>query len=427
MFRKIFGILSIISLTQISIFNSTFIKNYINNYDNIIQNSNEHKLKFEIETIIDSGIKTQIKNDIQCFIKIQKYIWLFASSQYFLMYLPGEYYSGPKPLDKKQITPIYKENGVKAFIITTMITQLLCQYNLLDYQFIYNNIDILWLSLNFYAILLCFELFKSSKIKGFNYYSSNIENFYLGQELYPMINKLNIKFFTNCRIGMMLWPTLLIIYINTQNKLHKKINMSMLSNFIIQIIYIFKFFYWEKGYMNSLDIMHDKAGYYICWGCIVWVPSFYTLSGYYLVNNKGTNDNISFALLITGICGIILNYWADYQKLIFRETKGQCKIFFKDPKFIIAKYLNENICYNNLLLTSGFWGVSRHFNYFAELISAYSWCLNCNSIFGLMYPIFLTILLIHRSKRDYEKCKIKYLNWSCYCDKVKYNIIPYIY
>lgn len=423
MIKKILGIISIISLTQISIFNSTIIKNYINDYDNII--FNENRLKFGIET--KTRIETKFNNQLEYIIKMQLYISLFASSQYFLMYLPGKYYSGPKPLDKRQITPIYKENGVKAFIITTIITQLLCQYDLLDYEFIYNNIDILWLSLNFYALLLCLVLFKLSKIKGFNDYSSNIERFYLGQELYPLINKLNVKFFTNCRIGMMLWPTLLIIYINTQYKLQRKINMSMISNFIVQIIYIFKFFYWEKGYMNSLDIMHDKAGYYICWGCIVWVPSFYTLSGYYLVNNRGTNDDISIFLLIIGISGIILNYWADYQKLMFREKKGQCKIFLKDPKFIIGEYIYEDkYCYS-LLLTSGFWGISRHFNYLAELISAYAWCLNCNSIFGLMYPIFLTVLLVHRSKRDYEKCKMKYLNWSSYCDKVQYNIIPLIY
>jgi len=38
-------------------------------------------------------------------------------------------------------------------------------------------------------------------------------------------------------------------------------------------IYNFKFFLWETGYFNSMDIQHDRAGYYICWGCLVWVPA----------------------------------------------------------------------------------------------------------------------------------------------------------
>ena len=65
------------------------------------------------------------------------------------------------------------------------------------------------------------------------------------------------------------------------------------------MIYIFKFYKWEKGYTYSLDIMHDKAGYYICWGCIVWVPFFYAMTSYYLVSNSGTNSLISVLLFIT--------------------------------------------------------------------------------------------------------------------------------
>lgn len=31
-----------------------------------------------------------------------------------------------------------------------------------------------------------------------------------------------------------------------------------------------------------MDIMHDRAGYYICWGCLVWVPSVYTSPALFL-------------------------------------------------------------------------------------------------------------------------------------------------
>ena len=46
--------------------------------------------------------------------------------------------------------------------------------------------------------------------------------------------------------------------------------------FADQLVYIAKFYWWETGYLRSLDIMHDRAGFYICWGCLVWVPSVYT-------------------------------------------------------------------------------------------------------------------------------------------------------
>lgn len=41
-------------------------------------------------------------------------------------------------------------------------------------------------------------------------------------------------------------------------------------------------------YFNTLDITLDRAGYYICWGCLVWVPAFYTYSSFYLVAHQST-------------------------------------------------------------------------------------------------------------------------------------------
>ena len=403
MLKKILSILFIICSTQVCVLTSPYTICYINK---CINNSNN------------------LFNDI---IKIQLYIYLFILFQYKLTFLPGKYYYGPKSTDNRQILPIYKENGVKAFLLTCISTSIFCKYKIINYVIIYNNIYILWLSLNFYALILCIFLYKFSKLKLFNDYNSNIEKFYLGQELYPIINNINIKFFTNCRFGMMLWPTLLIIYMfNHYENNNNNINLSMLSNFSLQMIYIFKFFYWESGYMNSLDIIHDKAGYYICWGCIVWVTSFYTLSSYYLIKNEGVKNEISLYLLIIGLIGIILNYWCDYQKIIFRKSKGNCKIFFSKPSYIVVRYKNDENN-TNLLLTSGFWGISRHFNYVLELIASYAWSLNCNSIFGLIYPIYLTVLLIHRCKRDNIKCSNKYSNWNEYCKIVKYKLIPYIY
>ena len=39
-----------------------------------------------------------------------------------------------------------------------------------------------------------------------------------------------------------------------------------------QFVYLVKFFYWEIGYMRSIDIITDRAGFYETWGCLVWAP-----------------------------------------------------------------------------------------------------------------------------------------------------------
>ncbi|MBA0663246.1 hypothetical protein Goklo_003369, partial [Gossypium klotzschianum] len=113
-----------------------------------------------------------------------------------------------------------------------------------------------------------------------------IIDFYWGMELYPRIGKnFDIKVFTNCRFGMMSWAVLAVTYCIKQYELNGKVSDSMLVNTTLMLVYVTKFFWWEAGYWNTMDIAHDRAGFYICWGCLVWVPSVYTSPGMYLVNH----------------------------------------------------------------------------------------------------------------------------------------------
>lgn len=61
---------------------------------------------------------------------------------------------------------------------------------------------------------------------------------------------------------MMGWPLLLLCYAVKQHQLFG-LSDSMMVSVGLQLIYISKFFVWEMGYMRSLDIMHDRAGWMI--------------------------------------------------------------------------------------------------------------------------------------------------------------------
>ncbi len=50
------------------------------------------------------------------------------------------------------------------------------------------------------------------------------------------------------------------------------------------------------------------------------------------------------------------------------------------------------------------------------------------SLFRLRYPVFLTILLAHRTFRDDEKCQQKYGDaWTDYCKHVPFKMVPGIF
>jgi 7-dehydrocholesterol reductase len=249
-------------------------------------------------------------------------------------------------------------------------------------------------------------------------------------ELYPRLFGWDIKQFTNCRFGMMGWPLIIISFAAKQQELYG-LSDSMLVAVTLQLIYITKFFIWEPGYLRSLDIMHDRAGYYICWGCLVWVPSIYTSPTLYLVNHPNHLGSLLTTLLLSvGTISILINYLADRQRQLVRANQGNCHIWGKEPIVIIANYQTATgESKQNLLLASGWWGLSRHFHYLPELLGAFCW--SAPALFTHFIPyfyfIFLTILLFHRVFRDDQRCSNKYgKDWQTYCQKVPYKIIPFI-
>jgi hypothetical protein len=67
-----------------------------------------------------------------------------------------------------------------------------------------------------------------------------------------------------------------------------------------------------------MDIMHDRAGYYICWGCLVWVPAIYTSPAMYLTMHGVDNLSTPLALAIAcaGAAAIYINYDSDRQRQV---------------------------------------------------------------------------------------------------------------
>ena len=107
---------------------------------------------------------------------------------------------------------------------------------------------------------------------------------------------------------------------------------------ILTNIYLAKFFAWETGYFDTLDITLDRAGYYLCWGCLCWVQIFYTFTSLFMVGHPSKISNFAaFAILIYGLISIMLNYAVDRQKEIFRGNNGKCHIWGRPAKFLVRK------------------------------------------------------------------------------------------
>jgi 7-dehydrocholesterol reductase len=364
-----------------------------------------------------------------------KIIAIFALFQLALMrILPGKIVDGP--ITPAGNVPVYKANGVLAFI-TTLATFCLCCFvlKLFPATIVYDNFGYILGALNIFSLLFCLFLYfkgryaPSSSDAGLS--GNFIFDYYWGTELYPKVFGWHLKKFITCRFGMMSWGIILISYAAKQQSLYGFISNSMLISVGLQLLYIAKFYWWETGYLRSLDIMHDRAGFYICWGCMVWVPCIYTSPSMYLVLHPIIlTTHAAVGIFTAGIVCILVNYLADRQRQRVRATGGQCNVWGKKPLITLATYTTERgETKQNIILASGWWGISRHFHYLPEIGAAFCWSVPAlfTNFAPYFYVIFLTFLLFDRAFRDDRRCAKKYGRfWDNYCKLVPYKIIPFV-
>ena len=359
-------------------------------------------------------------------------IGIFAAVELVLMrVLPGKEFLGP--ITANGNVPVYKANGVLAFLVTLA---LFCGasfgLHLFSASIVFDEFGGLLGAMNVFSLLFCLMLYlkgrfaPSSSDHGLS--GNPVFDYYWGTELYPRILGWDVKMFTNCRFGMMAWPLILISFAAKQAET-VGLSDSMIVAVALQLVYIGKFYWWETGYLRSLDIMHDRAGFYICWGCLVWVPSIYTSSTLYLVGHPNhLGAPLSLLIFALGTISIFVNYAADAQRQRVRATNGQTTVWGKKPVLVVGHYVTESgEKKESLLLASGFWGISRHFHYVPEILGALFWTLPAlfDNVLAYFYVIFLTALLTDRALRDDNRCKVKYgKDWETYCSIVKYRILP---
>ena len=358
--------------------------------------------------------------------------------------LPGKIEYGPETLTGH--VPDYRDNGLLHCAVYTALFWMgsnLGPFKYYSFGVFFDVFPGAITCLNIFGMALAFFLYW----KGLNRPStadcgssgSFLKDFTWGTELYPRVFGVDIKRFVNCRFSMTYWMLAGLSFTYKSYELHDNtLDWGLALGAVSQFLYLVKFFEWEIGYMRSIDIIVDRAGWEIQWGCLVRVPSVYTLhSRFFVLHPSQLSPTAAGLIAGVGFSGVLLNWWADKQRQTFRENGGKDLIWGKKPVSIKAQYTIQNkdgttTTRTSLLLASGFWGVARHFHYIFELTAAWSWCFlanpSVNGVLPLFYAFFLTILLAERAKRDERKCSNKYGKYyDQYSKIVPYLIVPGVY
>jgi delta14-sterol reductase len=336
---------------------------------------------------------------------------------------PGQVHEGVTLTDGTRLK--YKMNGWFSFWFTmgTVIGGAILGW--IPPTILYDQFGSLLTVVNVFAFLFSGFLYihgkaskKTERRSGNAFY-----DYFMGTALNPRLGRFDLKLFCESRPGLILWVLINLSFAAKQYQLYGRVTTPMILVNAFQFLYVADYFYHEEAILTTWDIKHENFGWMLCWGDLVWVPFTYTLQAAYLINH-------THELSMPAAAGIILLNVTGY--VFFRGANLQKHKFRKNPKGPVwgkpAEYIKT--ARGTLLLTSGWWGISRHMNYLGDLMMATAWCLPTGFMHPLpyFYIVYFTILLVHREWRDNAMCREKYgQDWEAYCRKVRWRIVPGIY
>jgi delta14-sterol reductase len=339
--------------------------------------------------------------------------------------LPGEIVKGTVLRDGKVLE--YKINGLTAMFVSLSLViagHFAGAYSLSSLHD--HFLSLITAAVLFSAVLsiyLYLRSFGKDRLLATGGNSGNaVYDFFIGRELNPRIGSFDLKVFCELRPGLIGWAVLNLAMASKEYDETGSVSAGMILVNAFQFYYVFDAQLNESSILTTMDVTTDGFGYMLCFGDLVWVPFTYTLQCRYLATHPSP---LSVLQIVIIIALQLIGLW------IFRGANSQKDLFRTNPNHPAVKHLKYiDTARGTRLMISGWWGVSRHINYFGDWLMAWAWCLPCGfaSPVPYFYVIYFAMLLIHRQMRDDHQCTLKYgADWDRYCKEVPYRIVPYFY
>ena len=336
------------------------------------------------------------------------------------LWAPGRVQSGVPLADGSRLD--YRLNGWVSFWVSLAVPMAGAMIGVIPAAVAFDEFGPLLTTVNLVAFALALGLHVQGGRAGTTT-GNPIRDYFMGTTLNPRAGALDLKYFCESRPGLILWVLFNLSLAAAQYQRHGTVTTAMLLVNAFHFLYIADYFFHEEAILTTWDIKHEKFGWMLAWGDLVWVPFTYTIQAYYLVDHLHTLSPAATAGIVAlNLAGYILFRASNIQKHRFRRDPTR-PVWGRPPEYI-------RTAVGSLLLTSGWWGIARHLNYLGDLFMALAWCLPTGFEHPLpyFYFVYMVILLVHRERRDHDMCQAKYgADWDAYCQRVRWRILPGVY
>ena len=347
------------------------------------------------------------------------------------LYVPGSVEIGPINASGKRYP--YKINSLNCMILLMALQVILCFFGILPLETLslhYDRVIITFTWLGMGAAIFFYlkgRFMPTFKTSDSQFRDSFLEDFFSGVELNPRFtndSSHDLKLFTIGHMGMIIWQ---LINISHAAYGINRGSYEALIICLLQTIYVADWAIFERWYLYTIDMQHDRLGFYLGFGGFAYMPCIYTGYAFHASHTPANNSNLAlfiFAAIYIG--GQYLMRASNNQKENFRKDPEKL-IWGKKPKCLNVIYKTEDgKVRKNTLLLSGFWGWGRHFNYVGDFLECFAASAICGfHTFGAhIYSIQLIIILITRAKRDDTRCSLKYgEDWKKYKELMPYTFV----
>jgi delta14-sterol reductase len=245
-----------------------------------------------------------------------------------------------------------------------------------------------------------------------------LRDFWYGNEINPTLFGVDLKMFAYhpSLIGLAL---LVAAFAYRQVEVHGSVSPQMGLYALFWWGYLFTHYLKEEFMLSIYDIIEERFGLMLVWGDLVYVPFFYSITGWWLID--AVEPWPTWALLAVGIFYLLALG-------LFRSANWQKSRFKKDADAIIWGAPAQTL--GGRLLVSGWWGIGRKLNYTGEVgvYVAFTLCAGTASFWPWLLPLSLAALLVHRAGRDDRRCRAKYGElWERYCAQARFRMLPGLY
>jgi delta14-sterol reductase len=337
--------------------------------------------------------------------------------------VPGPVREGPVLPDGHRRQ--YKLNGLALFGLVVLLVAVNIQPKLFSLAILVEYFWSLFLVANAFAFALTVLLFLEGRRsraqageRDHRGLGQTVRDLFYGSESNPTWLGVDLKLFSY-RPSLLGLGLLNASFAFLQYETYGTVTPRMWLYQVLWLAYLFNYFQFEYGMLYTWDIVVEHFGWMLVWGDYVLVPFFYSLAGWYLVDQlEPLAPAVAFGLVALYLIGFILFRGANEQKHQFKTNPGT-SIWGKPAEAIGGK-----------LLVSGFWGIGRKLNYTGELCMYSAWTLTCGggSLVPYLVPLWLTVLLSHRAWRDEQRCRVKYGElWAAYRRRARFRMIPFLY